>query len=302
MYSLDIGANVQRYQQEEDNWCGEACAQMTRNGYPNAADRRYHTQTILYNKIQAANYSKTVADKKWATNPHGMQGCLQSDSNAPVAWVEHVTPNRDEAMSFLLFGMYRKRFPTPVVVDEGGHWVVVVGWKTDVEPVAGSSPRLRFIHYLDPNSTDGGSCHTMMKASIWLDQHWNEPILVPGTWKGKYVAIGQGPGPMEEVNVISKSNYKHKTTTENRQVLAPEEAKKRAIDSIEELRLAEEPDYGLLSAPNREIQDPLLTIDKPDRESPNQTSQFYIVPFGIKNESTQSGTPLEIHPRTGVFP
>ena len=110
-------------------------------------------------------------------------------------WVEHVNPDQDEVASFIVFGMYSKGFPTPVIVDEGAHWVVVVGWKTDVEPLPGSTPKLRFIHYLDPSSTDGGSSHTMMRASRWFSQHWDAPIAVPGTWEGKYVAIGQGPDP-----------------------------------------------------------------------------------------------------------
>jgi len=88
--------------------------------------------------------------------------------------------------------------------------------------------------------------------------------------------------------VVPESRDKDKITTERRQVLTPEDAKKRATDSIEELQLAEEPGYGLLRDPNCELWDPLLTIHKPDRESPNQTPQFYIVPFGIKNELTES--------------
>ena len=291
MYRLDLSANVQRYQQEEDDWCGEACAQMTRNGYPTAAGPRYYPQAAFYNKIQAANGANTGPDKVWATTPHGMRGCLQSDSEAPVNWVEHVNPNRNEVISFIVFGMYSKGFPTPVIVDEGGHWVVVVGWKTDVEPLAGSTPKLRSIHYLDPSNTDGGSSHTMMPASRWFSQHWDEPIAVPGTWKGEYVAIGQGPDPTYEVNMMPESPDKGKTTTESRHVLTAEEAKKRATGSIEELQLAEEPGYGLLSDRNLEISEPLLTTDKPHRESP-ETPQFYIVPFGIKNERTESGAPL----------
>jgi len=85
---------------------------------------------------------------------------------------------------------------------------------------------------------------------------------------------------------------KDKNTSESPHVLTAEEAKKRATDSIEELQLAEEPGYGLLSDPNLEISAPLLTTDKPDRKSPIQTPQFYIVPFGIKNERTESGAPL----------
>lgn len=195
MYRLDLTANVQRYPQEETDWCGEACAQMTRTGYPMAAGRRYYSQAAFYNKIQAANGATTDPDKVWATTPHGMQGCLQSDSEPPVNWVEHVNPDGNEVISFIVFGMYSKGFPTPVIVDEGGHWVVVVGWKTDVEPLPGSTPKLRFIHYLDPDSTGGGSSHTMMPASRWFSEHWDNPIAVPGTWEGKYVAIGQALDP-----------------------------------------------------------------------------------------------------------
>ena len=196
MYRLDLTANVQRYAQEETDWCGEACAQMTRNGYPAADGPRYYSQAAFYNKIQAANGATSAADKVWATTPYGMKGSLQSDSDPPVNWVECAKPDRDQVTLFIVFGMYSKGFPTPVIVDEGAHWVVVVGWKTDVEPLPGSTPQLRFIHYLDPNSsTDGGTSHTMMKASRWFSQHWGQPIAVPGTWEGKYVAIGQESDP-----------------------------------------------------------------------------------------------------------
>src|SRR5437879_7367181 len=85
---------------------------------------------------------------------------------------------------------------------------------------------------------------------------------------------------------------KGKKTRESPHVWTAEKAKKRATDRIEELQLAEEPGYGLLSDPNLEISTPFLTTDKPDRKSPIQTPQFYIVPFGIKNERTESGAPL----------
>jgi len=286
MYRLDLTPHVQRYKQKKSCWCGEACAQMTRNGYPDAAGPRYYSQEALYDKIQAFN-----GNEPWYTTPHGMRGCLQSDSEPPVNWVEHMNPNRDEVMSFLVFGMYRNGFPTPVIVDEGGHWVVVVGWKTDVKPLPGRTPNLKFIHYLDPSDTGGGASHTFMPACQWFSEHWGGPIAVKGTWKGKYVAIGQGPDQTQEVNVMPCPD-KDKTTTENGHVLTAEEAKKFATVSIKKLQLAKEPGYGILSDPSLEISDPLLTTDKPHRESSDETPQFYIVPFGIKNERTESGAPL----------
>jgi hypothetical protein len=195
MFKFDLTANVQPYAQEDTEWCGEACAQMARNGYPPAAGPKFYTQAALYCIIQAANHPNTSADDVWATTPHGMQGCLQSSSETPVNWVEHVNHSREEVVSYLVFGMYRYGFPIPVVVDQGGHWVLVVGWKTDVEPLPGSKPKLKFIHYFDPENTSGGSSHSMTRASTWFSQHWDGPIVVPGTWEGQYVAIGQEPDP-----------------------------------------------------------------------------------------------------------
>jgi hypothetical protein len=149
MYNLDIGANVPLYGQQMCYWCGAASAQMARNGYPNPADRVYYTQANLWNIIQLHN-STSPADSGWATDPHGLRGCLQSLSRLPVDWVEFDKASSGAVLFFMLYWMNRERFPSPVLVNQGGHWVVVVGWETDVEPVDGSSPTLQQIHYCDP--------------------------------------------------------------------------------------------------------------------------------------------------------
>jgi len=77
MYTKDVSANVPLYGQEMCFWCGASSAQMSRNGYPNAADRLFYTQLDLWNSIQVNN-STAPADAGWATDPHGLQGCLQS--------------------------------------------------------------------------------------------------------------------------------------------------------------------------------------------------------------------------------
>ena len=77
MYNLDISGNVTLYGQEMCYWCGAASAQMSRNGYPKPADRVYYTQTGLWNTIQTYN-STLPQDTGWATDPHGLAGCLQN--------------------------------------------------------------------------------------------------------------------------------------------------------------------------------------------------------------------------------
>jgi hypothetical protein len=39
MFGKDLSSNVPLYGQEMCFWCGAASAQMSRNGYPNPADR-----------------------------------------------------------------------------------------------------------------------------------------------------------------------------------------------------------------------------------------------------------------------
>ena len=55
MHNVDLSRNVTVYGQEICYWCGAASAQMSRNGYPNPADRAYYTQTSLWNTIQTYN-------------------------------------------------------------------------------------------------------------------------------------------------------------------------------------------------------------------------------------------------------
>src|SRR5262245_50392618 len=108
MYTKDIGGNVPLYGQEMCFWCGAASAQMSRNGYPNPGDNLYYTQLDLWNSIQANN-SVDAADAGWATDPHGLQGCLQSAANPPsVHWSEFANASRDGLLFSTLYWMNRR--------------------------------------------------------------------------------------------------------------------------------------------------------------------------------------------------
>lgn len=75
-----------------------------------------------------------------ARDPQGLAGCLQNLANpAPVDWVQFANAGRDTVLFFMLYWMNIVHYPSPVLVNEGEHWVVV-GWETDIEPTAGSSP------------------------------------------------------------------------------------------------------------------------------------------------------------------
>jgi hypothetical protein len=297
MYTKDVSANVPLYGQQMCFWCGAASAEMTRNGYPNPADRVYYTQQYLWNTIQAYN-STLPADSGWATDPHGLRGCLQSLSTAPVNWDEFDDPNIGVVLFFMLFWMNRESYPSPVLVNQGGHWVVVVGWETDVEPVEGSNPTLEQIHFFDPEPHNVGTDTTMTGAQ-WYAGPWNGAVFYPGTWQNQYVAIVEPPVPKGEakVNTVSRLGTK---------LLTPEQAVERARRWIEERRLADKPQHGILKHRDSEPHPALLVRDEPRENSAKVVPYYYIVPFGLRNERSDCGSPLArvcvlVNGYTGAF-
>lgn len=297
MYTKDVAGNVPLYGQQMCYWCGAASAEMARNGYPNPADRLYYTQLYLWNTIQAHN-STAPADSGWATDPHGLRGCLQSLSSAPVDWVEFENPSSGPVLFFMLYWMNREGFPSPVLVNQGGHWVVVVGWETDVEPVAGSTPTLEQIHYFDPEPHNVGTDTTMTGAQ-WYAGPWNGAVVYSGTWLNQYVAIVEPPVPKGEarVNTVTRTGEK---------LLTPEQAAERARRWIEERRLAEKPQYSILRHQQVEAHPALLVRDEPRNNTSKSVPHYYIVPFGLRNERSDCGNPLArvcvlVNAYTGAF-
>lgn len=310
MYTKDVGGNVPLYGQEMCIWCGAASAQMSRNGYPNPADRLFYTQLDLWNSIQVNN-STDPADSGWATDPHGLQACLQSAANPPsVHWSEFANASRDGLLFSTLYWMNRRDFPAPTLVNRGGHWVVIVGWTTDVEPIAGSSPLLQAIHYHDPEPHNVGT-DTMMTAAQWYGGPWNGAVMYAGTWLNKYVAIVEPP------LIKAQARVKQVKRTGNR-LLRPAQAVAAAHRWIEELRLGEMPKYSLLARKGVEVLSPLLVREEPPiepevkrrrsgaRSRTARVPHYYIVPFGVRGERSDSGSPLArvcvlVNGYTGAF-
>jgi hypothetical protein len=254
---------------------------MTRNGYPNAADRLFYTQLSIWNTIQVHN-STDSADSGWCTDPHGLTGCLQSLNNPPgVHWVEFANANRDSVLFDILYWMNRREYPSPVLINQGGHWVVIVGFVTDVEPVVGSNPTLQSIHFYDPEPHNVGT-NTTMPGAQWFSGPWNGAIIYSGTWLNQYVAVVEPP--IQKGMVRAKSV---KRTGEK--MLSAAQALEHAKKWISELKLAEQSKYSLLGHKDVEALEPMLVRDEMPGSRKKNVPHYYIVPFGDKSESQERG-------------
>jgi hypothetical protein len=298
MFTKDLSGNVPLYGQEECFWCGAASGQMARNGYPNAADRLFYTQLNVWNTIQVHN-STTPADVGWATDPHGLTGCLQSLSNPPgVHWVEFANASRDALLFSILYWMNRLGYPAPVLVNQGGHWIVIVGFVTDVEPVAGSSPTLQMITVHDPEPHNVGTA-TTQTAAQWFAGYWNGSIIYSGTWHDRYVAVIEPP--------IQKGTVRVKRATRTgTKLLSPAQAVEAARKAIAELKLGEQSRYSLLTRRDVEPLEPMVVRDQPPRSRARNVPHYYIVPFGFKQEMHERGARLArvcvlVNAYTGAF-
>ena len=273
---------------------------MSRNGYPNPADRLLYAQVDVWNAIQARN-STDPADSGWATDPHGLTACLQSLANPPgVHWVEFADPTRDVVLFDILFWMNQREYPSPVLINQGGHWVVIVGYVTDVEPTAGSSPTLQSITVNDPEPHNVGTVSTFTGAQ-WFAGPWNGSILYSGTWLNQYVAAVEPPIEQGTVRVEPVGRT-------GRNLLTPEQATESARRAVAEMRLGERSQYGLLTRDDVVSFEPMLVreeipysprepLDSGARgEIPRSRKRnvpyYYIVPFGLEREFGERGARL----------
>jgi hypothetical protein len=271
---------------------------MARNGYPNPADRLFYAQVNVWNTIQVNN-STAPADSGWATDPHGLTGCLQSLSNPPgVHWVEFAYTSRDQLLFEILYWMNQREFPAPVLVNQGGHWIDIVGYVTDVEPVGGSSPTLQMISVHDPEPHNVGTA-TTQSAAQWYAGYWNGSIIYSGTWLNQYVAVIEPPTEKGKVRV-------QRVTRTGTKLLTPAQAIEAAKKWIAELKLGEQSRYSILSRRDVQPLEPMVVEDRPPRSRARKVPHYYIVPFGFKKETHERGTGLArvcvlVNAYTGAF-
>jgi hypothetical protein len=285
MSTLDLSANVPLYGQEQCTWCGAASGQMIRNGYPDPADRLFYTQTFIWNRIQVHN-STDPADLAlpvpWATDPHGLTGCLQSLANpAGVHWAEFGDASSSDVLFDMLYWMNVRHYPSAVLINRGGHWVVIVGFVTDVEPVHGSAPVLQTISVYDPEPHNIGT-DTQFTGAQWFAGPWNGAIWYAGTWYNQYVAVVEPPIKRGRVRVERVERI-------GKELLSPDEALESANRWIDELGLAKQAKYRLLAHEEVEALEPVLVREEMPGSEEGAVPHYYIVPFGLRRELDTCG-------------
>jgi hypothetical protein len=287
-FTRDLSANAPWYHQQDPAWCGAACVQMIRDGYPDPADRRCYEQPEIWDIIQCheSEDSSDVA-VNWASDPRGVAGCLQSLDNPPgVEWVESVDVKRNAVLFDILYWMNLREYPCAVLVNGGDHWVVIVRFETDVEPVEGSTPQLKLITFYNPQPVLQNRAITVMKGARWLSGPMQDPVPDPGSWQGQFVAVLEPRGRRRQEEVQMKVEQQ----VTGGELLSPSEATDAAKKQVAELKLAEQSPFSLLGRDDVGPLEPVLVRDEqPGGLDEGGANQYYSVPFGFEADSAEQG-------------
>jgi hypothetical protein len=303
MYKKDISGNVPCYGQQGVNYCGEASAQMIMNGYPNPANKLVYQQTVIHNSI-VANNSKDPVDfaQNWATDPIGLRNSIAGLNPPPGgSWIISNKPDKSAVMFDILYYLNKYNYPVATLVNHGGHWVVVIGYDSDIEPIAGSNPILQNIKVYDPEPNN--QCYIMTTSGAdWMSNAsldaWNKPISNQGSWHNNYVAVIEPPS--EEGKVIWE-----RLPEPGGKIIKPEEAAALAVRYVRDLKLDEEYPYNIMKRSGMRSFKPILVNQQPEnKQFKRRTDEnarvagYYLVPFGFEREVGKGQVPLA---RTGVI-
>ena len=192
-YVCDLRKQVPRYHQIGRYWCGPTNIQMARNGYRNPDERRYFEQRDLANAVKLNN-----TDEGWHCDPQGLRKTINALANPQgVVWEQSRERDPRGLLLKLLVLVDRVRFPIPVLVGAGIHWVLLVEFETDVKPQPDATVTIRRLGIHD--SLDYGTdIFRTVSPGDWFDDsdYWRIPIVYPkgqttGQWKGYYVGVAE---------------------------------------------------------------------------------------------------------------
>ena len=208
--------NVGYHQQDTDNYCGAACAQMVLH----SVGQPLISQDDLYND----NHSHSVEPSYWSTPPDGLQWTLNNRQTGKYFALD--SDNTEDSISRMLCWTVHYWKVAPIaLVEDGNHWVVVHGYTASAAPQSWDDVSYTISSFdindpwpptptpaPPPPHSDGDVCGSGgvrgVASSNVSYATWQSDYMTANSWgvqwKGKYVAvcdprrpprIGQRPAP-----------------------------------------------------------------------------------------------------------
>lgn len=283
--------SVEYHQQDTDDYCGAACAQMVLE----TIGAGLESQDTLY----ADNHSNSVLETDWATGPDGLQWTMLN--RRPVAftnWFGLVTESTEDALSRIVAWTIHHYQVAPIALVYGwAHWIVVKGYQASGHPgdSADTGYSIDGFYVNNPwppvpsdlvppppphSSSDGcgiggtrGIANEYITYATWQGTYMTG---VPGGyWAGKYVAICDPEPPAKKIGrqVIEKPWADGET------IIDEKSAATFASRGLQQHNLAKQSGWERALAGIQPARSMLVTrLDRPNRF-------YYIVAMGRSREA-----------------
>lgn len=172
--------DVQRITQETYKWCAPACAQMLLHSL--GIER---TQQSIWDETRALASDPT----KWFTDPDALATYLaQFDAiKAKVSIDDVPSEGLETVFSRLIRVLDRQTLPAPILIYGGKHWVLFIGIEGEFLDASRESARVSAIWVADPSR--GTSGLDVYPIGDWFRNSFFTPVIIPGPWSGKLVAV-----------------------------------------------------------------------------------------------------------------
>lgn len=278
IFAYEVTLTIPLHGQQNSYYAGPACAKMILEGYPPPYAPAYYTQDQIWAVIQTHN----SGEAGWATDPEGMAGALIELNPPPpgTTWSIKSYDVKEDLMFQILFWMNYNSFPVTTLVNSGNHWVDVVGYETDIEPIGGSDPELLEITIHDPWPIGQGQVSTMT-GTVWYDTKWANAVTNPGTWYNKYVAVIEPPD-------IQGNVWIRDVDRKGTDAISAQDALQFSETWIDLLNLdAKNPSYQAIKDNDTTTLAPLLVREEinPVLAKDAQVPYYYIIPYKLKTDS-----------------
>lgn len=209
---------VKRAIQETAYYCGAASTVMVLSAFDG---------TLAQDSAYAIIRANDIEPDSFYSDPAGVAACLDNPhvpENLKVAVVDFSTTQQIDFLQALLHNISVIRFPCPIMVNGGGHWVVVDGIRTTKQ---GAATSVMGAYVVDPYFGEPD------RKYVPVDSLFQSPYVISNTygvkWKGKLVTISDSrpiPRPFH--------TKKYRVRRDRGQIMARESPLRHAISGLED--------------------------------------------------------------------
>lgn len=288
-FSVDLRGNVPLYDQEKETWCGATSAQMILDGCPKSEDRIYYDQSYIWNAIQSMkaiqmgkNLTSCLVD--WRTDPNSLKNSLiQLEKTNNFIWDVSSSEKYELAMSRIIYFMNKYKYPVPVLIYDGFHWAVIVGFEIDIAPDPGSTVCLESVTIFNPDT------YKTFVESVPADE-WFQSLFYQietntqykCSWEDHYVSIcDQSDEPPIKAKISSEI-----ISTDGERRIDEGEAVRIANDYVSMLSKRVEGALNAKRTGSITNLNPMRIRNAvaPLRKNRGKDSYYYLIPFGDEQE------------------